>query len=208
MPDAWTLRGNLSGQVAGKKLGGQGGHNVVSALTDCLDDELAMVIRTETGNVSQECFPVNCAFTQGNNNNVDPNFSHGVHGSLHDELKVDLDCVSYQPPRFFTTSERLNDSHYIGGLPSQMKLQAWEYELKYVSNQGQREYLHSGIKHGFKIVDDGIIPFYECNNYISCLAPAANEYILGLFLAKAALCTPYRGASQERRHIQAHYELP
>lgn len=71
---------------------------------------------------------------------------------------------------FFSMKQRVCDRHYIGGLPSQMKVMAWEHELCYVSDQQKHEYLLHGIKYGFKIVDDGAIPAYQCENYNSCFS--------------------------------------
>lgn len=86
------------------------------------------------------------------------------------------------PPGFFSIYYRINDSHYVGGIRSQLKLAAWTYEMSFASDTKQREFLLEGVSHGFKIVDcDKSIPAYECSNYKSCLEPSANKYLSHLY---------------------------
>lgn len=64
-------------------------------------------------------------------------------------------------------ADRISDINYIGGQRSQMKLGAWHHELSFLDDLNRRNYLLSGIRDGFPIVDSVNIPRYECSNYKS-----------------------------------------
>lgn len=63
-------------------------------------------------------------------------------------------------PSFFTLDRRLQDCHYVGGIKSQLKLDAWCYELSFTDDIHQRQFLY--VSQGFKIVDSNkSIPVYD-----------------------------------------------
>jgi len=63
--------------------------------------------------------------------------------------------------------------HLVGGLPSPLKLPAWEIELE---GDVDHDFLLEGVKYGFKIVDnDNEISSYECHNYGSALESASKS---------------------------------
>ena len=73
---------------------------------------------------------------------------------------------------------RLLPRHSIGGVDSQMNLNAWEYYLQFEENEEKRSYLHSGILNGFAIVDKGdLISPYNCDNYSSALTGEAFSFV-------------------------------
>lgn len=85
-------------------------------------------------------------------------------------------------PGFLDVSHRINDIHYIGGIRSQLKVDAWRYELSFEPDCEKRQFLSNGIAHGFRIVDsDKCIPVYDCPNYKSCYESKANSYLNRLF---------------------------
>lgn len=93
----------------------------------------------------------------------------------------DLDMLA-ESPRVFNCQERIDDRHYIGGIRCQLKLAAWEHELKFVCDNEKKNFLLNGISQGFGIVDDDTcIPMYDCPNYKSCLESEANQYLSRLF---------------------------
>ena len=86
-------------------------------------------------------------------------------------------------PLYIRTSER----HTIGGIPSQMNLNAWRYYLDFEDNLDKRSYLEDGISHGFAIVDDDVyIEPYYCENYSSVLSGQAFNFVDGLILDEIA----------------------
>lgn len=173
----------MQSQAPRKKLGEQGGDYIVSALTnlDCFDDDSAMDIRTDHGNEVYDCFHVHDAFTPGDHYTEPDIYYHRIDNSQPNETISVREGMEYNIPRFFTMTERIEDIHYIGGLASQVKPRAWQHELKYVYDYSQHEYLMSGIMQGFRIVDEGLIPSYECVNYNSCEVSPAKEYMFKLF---------------------------
>lgn len=71
-----------------------------------------------------------------------------------------------------------HDYHMIGGLPSQMKKQAWLAELEFENDCYLKSYLLQGITEGFKIVDDiHTIPSYDNKNYLSVYANESSRCI-------------------------------
>lgn len=73
--------------------------------------------------------------------------------------------------------DRIHDVHYIGGLQSQMKLQAWTREIDSANGVHDKDYLLNGITHGFPIVETESIPRYERANYSSCSEQGAHRFI-------------------------------
>lgn len=100
--------------------------------------------------------------------------------SVHRDNAPSVPAVE-NSPRFFSPWERIRDVSHIGGIPSQLKKEAWGYELTFSDNHEQREFLGKGIREGFNIVDDVPIPTYECRNYLSSEKNRANIYISNLF---------------------------
>ena len=99
-----------------------------------------------------------------------------------DSENLDSLSMNYYPvvlePRLKTMPLYSSSPHLIGGLLSQMRLSAWEYELSYENDVYLRAYLHFGIKEGFYIVNpEDEIPSYFCDNYSSSLCGEANDYV-------------------------------
>lgn len=68
----------------------------------------------------------------------------------------------------WTTSHRINDRSFIGGLRSQLKPNYWHYELRQEQDSELANYLSDGIHNGFTIVDEcANIIDYDCHNYKS-----------------------------------------
>lgn len=113
--------------------------------------------------------------------------------SYQEPVSVSLNNCVHPPPMIndqtpgvpvaFTIDRRIHDRHHIGGIYSQLKLDAWCYELSFVSDARQRQFLYEGVSQGFKIVDSNkSIPVYDCTNYNSCFTPQVNEYLTNLFI--------------------------
>lgn len=84
---------------------------------------------------------------------------------------------------------RIMDYHYVGGLRSQLKLAAWEYELSFMPDSAEKDYLLNGVKFGFRIVDaDAPVPMYERDNYRSALEPDAYRFLCKLFREEEDQC--------------------
>lgn len=82
----------------------------------------------------------------------------------------------YNPPAIFTDPSSYR--HTIGGLPSQMNLGSWQYELSFENDFHLRSYLYNGILNGFQIVDqNAVIESYCCPNYKSVLVQPCHSVI-------------------------------
>lgn len=145
------------------------------------DDESELCTRTDPEDRVYDCFHVNNAFMQQGELDYPIDFSDTIGSSHSSQVSAEISVWDTQPPRFFTMAERIADSHQIGGLFSQMKPLAWQYELSYVNDESKRDYLQEGIMRGFRIVDDVNIPYYESTNYNSCFTRSANDYVSNLF---------------------------
>lgn len=78
----------------------------------------------------------------------------------------------------WSTTKRVHDNHYIGGIQSQLKVGYCENELQHESDRELREYLEYGVKQGFRIVDKDVsVPNYFCKNYNSVLNQDSGKYI-------------------------------
>ena len=71
--------------------------------------------------------------------------------------------------------------YFLGGLPIQWNLEAWEHELKYENDIDLRNYLSKGVLNGFDIVDNVDIAPYHQKNYSSATKGDAKKYIDNLF---------------------------
>ena len=81
-------------------------------------------------------------------------------------------------------SIRSKPRHHIGGIPSQMNVNAWDYYLSYEVDPVYRKYLEDGILHGFAIVDDETIDTYYCENYLSVLKDEAFDFVDALLMSE------------------------
>lgn len=78
--------------------------------------------------------------------------------------------------------------HSIGGIPSQMNLGSWCYELSFETDCHLSSYLYRGVLNGFRIVgDDVYIEPYMCRNYKSVLVEPCHSFINGLILKELDL---------------------
>lgn len=81
-----------------------------------------------------------------------------------------------------------NVRHCVGGIPVQMNLGSWWYELSFEEDQQLKSYLYSGILEGFKIVDqDSCIEPYWCRNYKSVLVEPCHTFINDLIVQELEL---------------------
>ena len=98
--------------------------------------------------------------------------------SKHDPVTSGHYIEKPRIPSVCPVNVRMQPRHLIGGIASQMNINAWEYYLEYEENQDTRSYLQDGIQHGFAIVDDcdHISPYY-CENYASILKPEAFAFV-------------------------------
>lgn len=79
--------------------------------------------------------------------------------------------------------DRIKDNHHVGGLKSQMNWTAWQHELSFESDRSLADYLHTGIKEGFMIIDEeAVIEPYQCDNYKSVFEGDAYKCINDLML--------------------------
>lgn len=73
--------------------------------------------------------------------------------------------------------ELIKGRHLIGGIPTQMKLAAWEKELMLEEDKYLRDFLYDGILNGFSIVDtDSVISSYDCKSYLSATQGQAKTF--------------------------------
>lgn len=94
----------------------------------------------------------------------------------------DYEC-EYNDTYVWSTTDRVKDTGYVGGLRSQLKPRFWYFELSKELDQDLVEYLWSGVYHGFRIVDtDADISGYLCSNYSSVLENESAEFINSLIM--------------------------
>ena len=105
-----------------------------------------------------------------------------------------------------STDIRIQPRHFIGNQSSQMNMSAWEYYLQFEQDVSVKDYLSTGVRDGFSIVDDiSIIPGYVNDNYKSVLVGdaytcidklIAEEYAEGKFILcdSTPLCVHSLGA--------------
>ena len=80
---------------------------------------------------------------------------------------------------------RLLPRHNIGGMPSQMNLNGWNYYLQFEDDDASRCYFQDGISQGFAIVDkDDSISSYCCDNYSSALTGEAFTFVNNLIASE------------------------
>ena len=80
---------------------------------------------------------------------------------------------------------RLLPRHLIGGVPSQMNINAWDYYLDFEADYRIWKYLHDGVLHGFAIVDEGeLMEPYFCDNYSSVLNGEAFIFVNDLIMSE------------------------
>lgn len=97
-------------------------------------------------------------------------------------------CGPYLPvqvlpraPRSFLS--RSCSIHRVGGIPTQLKLDAWIYELSFENDPYLKAYIENGIRSGFRIVDhSAVVAPYHCRNYRSVLVEPAYSVINDLIL--------------------------
>ena len=109
-------------------------------------------------------------------------FEGGRHGDSYSPLYLcpDLSVLSW-PDRLETSP------HYIGDLKSQMRLDGWQHELAYETDNTLREYLFYGVRDGFFIVDlDSDIPTYDCPNYITPSSGDSYDFVDNLISEELA----------------------
>lgn len=79
---------------------------------------------------------------------------------------------------YWSTSDRIKDVHWVGGLRSQLKCGFWNYELAKEENQELQDYLSTGVMEGFRVIDKHApVKSYFCENYNSVLYGESTEYI-------------------------------
>lgn len=85
----------------------------------------------------------------------------------------------------WTTTDRVSDVHFVGGLRSQLKPGFWNVELSKETDATFAEYIYRGVNEGFKIVDDDAnIPEYYRENYNSVLHGESAEFVNKLIISE------------------------
>ena len=74
----------------------------------------------------------------------------------------------------------------IGGVPSQLRREAWIQELCHEPCGYLKNFILDGITSGFKIVDDVPIPSYYCENYSSISNDGAKTMLGELYQQELA----------------------
>ena len=101
-----------------------------------------------------------------------------IKADCHSGLSMEYTPVHYEPSLRTIPIYKRKSSHLIGGLQSQMNLEAWRHELQYENDADLKGYLDHGVEMGFFIVnpyDD--IPSYCCDNYTSVISGDAREFV-------------------------------
>ena len=167
---------------------GHGLLNIYANTSLCTERPAAVVDRAHEGDtttlVASGDTPLltnegaNCSLIE-DSSICEENFESG----LISRLKEGYTPVISIPKLFTVPLYERNHKHLIGGLFSQMNLVGWEHELAYETDDNLKEYLLTGIRDGFRIVnplDD--IPVYHANNYSSVMEGKAYDFVDNLIL--------------------------
>lgn len=85
----------------------------------------------------------------------------------------------------WTTSDRICDYNFIGGLRAQLKPSFWEKELIDEWDENLALYIREGVHNGFRIVDmEANVPEYMCANYNSVLVGESAEFVNNLIISE------------------------
>lgn len=75
--------------------------------------------------------------------------------------------IDWVTPRPVLFPSYKGGGHLVGGVLTQLRWEAWQYELYFENDLYLSSYFARGVYWGFDIVDRFVIPSHRCDNYKS-----------------------------------------